>query len=157
MAGSINKVILIGRLGMDPEVRHLEGGSVVSNFNIATSENYTNKAGEKVENTEWHRLELWDKLATLAEKYLKKGDQIYVEGKLRTDNWQDKEGNSRSTVRIRVQEMTFLGSPNRSGEGSAPAAPRSSSAESTEPARAPASDPAPSYQSRTQGDDDLPF
>ncbi len=156
MAGSINKVILIGRLGTDPEVRHLEGGAVVSNFNIATSENYTNKAGEKVENTEWHRLELWDKLATLAEKYLKKGDQIYVEGKLRTDNWQDKEGISRSTVRIRVQEMTFLGGSSRSGEGSPSAQASPRDAENAEPVRAPAP-PSSSYQAHPKGEDDLPF
>jgi single-strand DNA-binding protein len=108
MAG-VNKVILIGNLGSDPEVRHLSNGSVVANFNIATSESYTNKNGERVTQTEWHRIELWDGLAKVAEQYLKKGNTIYVEGKLKTENWQDSEGNNRTTTRIRGLNMTMLG------------------------------------------------
>ena len=112
MAG-VNKVILIGNLGSDPEVRYLEGGRVVANFNIATSESYTNKNGERVEQTEWHRIEIWDGLAKIAEQYLKKGNQVYIEGKLRTDTWLDKESNQqRSRVSIRTTSMTLLGSPN---------------------------------------------
>jgi single-strand DNA-binding protein len=111
MAG-VNKVILIGNLGSDPEVRHLSTGSVVANFNIATSESYTNKSGEKVTQTEWHRIELWDGLAKVAEQYLKKGNTVYVEGKLRTENWQDNDGNSRTTIRIRATNMNLLGGRN---------------------------------------------
>lgn len=108
MAG-VNKVILIGNLGSDPEVRHLSSGSVVANFNIATSESYTNKNGEKVTQTEWHRIELWDGLAKVAEQYLKKGQTVYIEGKLKTENWQDNDGNNRTTTRIRGLNMTMLG------------------------------------------------
>ena len=108
MAG-VNKVILIGNLGSDPEVRHLSSGSVVANFNIATSESYTNKNGERVTQTEWHRIELWDGLAKVAEQYLKKGQTVYIEGKLKTENWQDNDGNNRTTTRIRGLNMTMLG------------------------------------------------
>jgi single-strand DNA-binding protein len=107
MAG-VNKVILVGNLGADPEVRHLEGGSVVANFNIATSESYT-KNGERITQTEWHRIEAWDGLAKVAEQYLKKGNMVFVEGKIRTDSWQDKEGNNRSTTKIRALNLTMLG------------------------------------------------
>src|SRR5690606_31427151 len=108
MAG-INKVILIGNLGADPEIRHLPNGSVVANFNMATSESYTNRNGEKVTQTEWHRIELWDTQAKLAEQYLKKGHSVYIEGKLKYDNWQDQDGNNRTTTKIRALSMQFLG------------------------------------------------
>ncbi|MCG8311479.1 MAG: single-stranded DNA-binding protein [Cytophagales bacterium] len=108
MAG-VNKVILIGNLGSDPEIRHLSNGSVVANFNIATSETYNNKNGERVTQTEWHRIELWDGLAKVAEQYLKKGQTVYIEGKLKTENWQDSDGNNRTTTRIRGLNMTMLG------------------------------------------------
>lgn len=122
MAG-INKVILIGILGADPEVRHLSNGSVVANFNMATSESYTTKNGEKVTQTEWHRIELWDGLAKIAEQYLKKGRTVYIEGKLKTDNWQDNEGVQRYTTRIRGYNMQLLGgrsdASDNSGSGAA--------------------------------------
>lgn len=105
----VNKVILIGNLGSDPEVRHLSNGSVVANFNIATSESYNNRNGERVTQTEWHRIELWDGLAKVAEQYLKKGNTVYIEGKIRTETWQDNDGNTRTTTRIRAQNMTMLG------------------------------------------------
>lgn len=111
MAG-VNKVILIGNLGADPEIRHLENGSVVANFNIATTESYTNKKGERIEQTEWHRIELWEGLARIAQEHLKKGNQVYIEGRLRTENWTDKDGNPRSRVSIRANNMTMLGAPN---------------------------------------------
>ena len=107
MAG-VNKVILLGRLGADPEMKYLEGGSVIARFNIATSESYT-KNGEKITQTEWHRIELWDNLAKTAEQYLQKGDNVYIEGKIRTEEWQDKEGNNRTTLRIRGTNITLLG------------------------------------------------
>lgn len=111
MAG-VNKVILVGNLGADPEIRNLPSGSSVANFNIATSETYTNKNGERVTQTEWHRIECWEGLAKIAEQYLKKGNQVYVEGKLRTEEWQDKEGNTRYTTKVRAQNMTMLGGRN---------------------------------------------
>jgi single-strand DNA-binding protein len=107
MAG-VNKVILIGKLGADPEMKYLEGGSVVARFNMATSETYT-RNGERITQTEWHRIELWDNLAKIAEQYLKKGDTAYIEGKIRTEEWQDKDGNNRTTMRIRGANLTLLG------------------------------------------------
>jgi len=110
MAGSINKVILIGNLGKDPEVRHLESGATVANFPIATSETYKDrKSGEKVSQTEWHNIVLWRGLADVAERFLKKGDKIYIEGKLKTRSWQDQEGNNRYTTEIIADNMTMLG------------------------------------------------
>jgi single-strand DNA-binding protein len=107
MAG-VNKVILLGNIGADPEVRHFDSGSVVANINLATTESYKNKEGERVDNTEWHYLELWDGLAKISEQYLKKGDQIYIEGKIKTDNWQAEDGTNRKTTKIRVVNMTML-------------------------------------------------
>lgn len=110
MAGSINKVILIGNLGKDPEVRHLESGVAVCNFSIATGETYKDRnSGEKVTHTEWHNIVLWRGLAEVAEKYLKKGAKIYIEGKLRTRSWQDQEGNTKYTTEILGDNMTMLG------------------------------------------------
>lgn len=112
MAGSVNKVILIGNLGKDPEVRHLENGAVVANFSLATSEVYTDKStGVKKENTDWHDIVVWRGLAEVAEKYLKKGYKVYVEGKLKKRSWQDKEGNTRYTTEIVADEMTILSRP----------------------------------------------
>lgn len=152
MAG-VNKVILIGNLGSDPEVRHLSNGSVVANFNIATSESYTNKNGERVTQTEWHRIELWEGLAKVAEQYLKKGQSVYIEGKLKTENWQDSDGNNRTTTRIRGLNMTMLGGKNTSDQSvgnEGPPAQQTTSA----PVAAPAQNtPAPSDEEV----DDLPF
>lgn len=112
MAGSVNKVILIGNLGKDPEVRHLENGAVVANFPLATSEVYTDKStGEKRENTDWHDIVVWRGLAEVAEKYLKKGYKVYVEGKLKKRSWQDKEGNTRYTTEVLAEELTILSRP----------------------------------------------
>jgi len=114
---SLNKVMLIGNLGKDPEVRYLDNNKVVATFTIATNENYTDKNGEKRTETEWHRIEMWDQLAKIAEKYLKKGSQVYVEGRIRTENWRDKEGNERSDKKIRVSGLTLLGAKqNNDGE-----------------------------------------
>ncbi|MEY4604850.1 MAG: hypothetical protein RIT43_2142 [Bacteroidota bacterium] len=112
MAGSVNKVILIGNLGKDPEVRHLENGGVVANFPLATSETYTDKStGEKKEVTDWHDVVLWRGLAEVAEKYLRKGTKIYVEGKLKKRSWQDKEGQTRYQIEVVGDEMTILSRP----------------------------------------------
>tara|TARA_B100000963_G_C22598729_1_gene659194 strand:- start:1334 stop:1807 length:474 start_codon:yes stop_codon:yes gene_type:complete len=110
MASSVNKVILIGNLGKDPEVRHLDSGVGVANFSIATSETYKDRnSGERVSQTEWHNVVLWRGLADIAEKYLKKGDKIYIEGKLRTRSWQDQQGNNRYTTEVIADNMTMLG------------------------------------------------
>jgi len=108
MAG-VNKVILVGNLGQDPEVRYLDSGVAVANFSLATTENYKNKQGERVSQTEWHNIVLWRGLAEVAEKYLKKGSSIYVEGKIRNRKWEDKEGNTRYNTEILADNMTMLG------------------------------------------------
>jgi single-strand DNA-binding protein len=108
MAG-VNKVILVGNLGKDPEVRHLEGGNSVANFTLATNEYYKDKQGARVERTEWHNISAWRGLAELAEKYLKKGTQVYVEGKLRTRQYQDKDHQTRYITEIIAEEISLLG------------------------------------------------
>lgn len=119
MAGSVNKVILIGNLGADPEVRFTPSGQAVANFRIATSESWTDKgSGQKQERTEWHRIVVWGKLAELCGEYLKKGRQCYVEGRLQTREWTDKEGKKNYTTEVVAQTVQFLGGPGgRGGEG----------------------------------------
>lgn len=111
MAGSVNKVILIGNVGKDPEVRHLENGQVVANITLATSEVYTDKSGQKREQTDWHDIVLWRGLAEITSKYVKKGYKLYVEGKLKKRSWQDKEGQTRYTIEVVADEMTILSRP----------------------------------------------
>ena len=108
MAG-VNKVILIGNLGKDPEVRYLDSGVAVANFSLATTESYKNKEGERVSQTEWHNIVLWRGLAEVAEKWLKKGSSVYIEGKIRSRKWEDKERNTRYTTEILADNMTMLG------------------------------------------------
>jgi len=105
---SVNKVILIGNVGKDPETRHLEGGNTVSKFPLATSENYKNKDGEKITNTEWHNIVLWRGLAEIAEKYVKKGSQLYIEGRIRTRTYTDQEGNTKYITEIIGDSMQML-------------------------------------------------
>lgn len=106
---SINKVILIGNSGSDPEVKYLDGDRAVANFSLATNESYTDKQGNRITQTEWHRIEMWDSLAKVAEKYLTKGRQVYIEGKIKTDKWTDKEGVDKYTTRIRANTLQMLG------------------------------------------------
>ena len=121
MAGTVNKVILIGNLGKDPEVRHLENGAVVANFPIATSESYTDKtSGQKIENTDWHNIVVWRGLAGVVEKYVRKGQKVYVEGKLKTRSWQDKDGNTRYTTEVIADELTILSRPEQQSQSQAP-------------------------------------
>jgi len=109
MNGTVNKVILIGNLGKDPEIRRLENGAVVASFSIATSESFTDKnSGEKKEITDWHDIVLWRGLAEIAEKYIRKGTKIYVEGKLKKRSWQDKEGNTKYNTEVIGEELTIL-------------------------------------------------
>ena len=105
---SLNKVILVGNLGKDPEVRHLEGGSVVATFSLATSETFKDRSGNKVDQTEWHNIVLWGPKAEFAEKYLKKGNTIMVEGKLKTRSWEDKEKVKRYTTEIFGDNVTII-------------------------------------------------
>lgn len=106
----INKVIILGNLGKDPEVRRLEGGATVANFSVATSETYKDKTtGDRKTQTEWHNVVLWKGLAEIAEKYLQKGSQVYVEGKIRTRSWDDKDGNKKYTTEIVGNELKMLG------------------------------------------------
>ena len=145
----VNKVILIGNLGADPEIRHLQNGVSVANFRIATSETFKDKTtGEKREQTEWHSIVAWRGLAEITEKYLRKGSKVYVEGKLRTRNWQDKDGNQRYTTEIQADEMTLLDRPtgDRGGEQQYARPAAAAPAQVTAPAGAPPSDL-----------DDLPF
>ncbi len=121
----INKVILVGNVGKDPEVRHLDSGVAVTTFPLATSETYRNKEGQKVTNTEWHNIVLWRGLAEIAEKYVKKGNPLYIEGKIRTRSWDDKDGNKRYTTEIVADNMQMLGSK-QSQEEAATSTPESS-------------------------------
>jgi single-strand DNA-binding protein len=146
---AVNKVILVGNVGNDPEIRHLEGGTPVANFRLATSENYTNRSGEKVTQTEWHNIVLWRGLAEVTEKYVKKGAQLYIEGKIRTRSWDDKDGNKRYTTEIVADVMQMLGKRSESsGENpqnqSAPGAYTSAAGNNDIPSPA-------------EPDDDLPF
>lgn len=105
---SVNKVILVGNVGVDPEVRYLDGGTAVATVRLATSESYKNKNGERITQTEWHSIVLWRGLAEIAEKYVKKGMQLYIEGRLRTRSWDDKDGNKRYTTEVVADTMKML-------------------------------------------------
>ncbi len=151
---SINKVIIIGNLGRDPETRYLPDGGAVTNISVATTEVWKDKSGEKQERTEWHRVAFFGRLAEIAGEYLKKGSPVYVEGSLRTRKWQDKEGKDRYTTEIIASEMKMLGQ--RSG-GSEPMETRE-----REPAQATAGGGGGKPQGKKGGgfdemDDDIPF
>jgi single-strand DNA-binding protein len=147
----VNKVILVGRLGKDPEVRNLESGATVANFTMATSESYKDKTtGDRKEVTEWHNIVLWRGLADVAAKYLHKGDMVYIEGKLRTRSW-EKEGVTRYTTEIVGDNMTMLSTKPSGGSQEYSATPRSASSE--EPGNSSLRDK-PSADNTT---DDLPF
>jgi single-strand DNA-binding protein len=152
MAG-INKVILVGNLGKDPEVRHLESGAVVANFSIATSEYYTDKSGQRITQTEWHNVVLWRRNAEVAEKYLSKGKQVYIEGKLRTRNWTDRDGVTRYTTEVVGDVLQLLGA-RPEGDSDRSTAQVQDQSESTSTAQPKANEPelAPGTP-----EDDLPF
>lgn len=147
MNGTVNKVILIGNLGKDPEIRRLENGAVVATFSIATSESFTDKnSGEKKEITDWHDIVLWRGLAEIAEKYIRKGTKIYVEGKLKKRSWQDKEGNTKYNTEVIGEELTIL---SRLETSDKPAAPYNSSGTPNLPSDMPGLS--------SSSDDDSPF
>jgi single-strand DNA-binding protein len=128
MAG-INKVILIGNLGRDPELRYTQNGQPVANFSLATSENWTDKSsGEKVEKTEWHRVVVWGRTAEHCSQYLAKGRTVYIEGRLQTRDWEDKEGQKRSTTEVNAQTVQFLGGPRGQGTSDSETMPEPKSA-----------------------------
>ena len=154
MARGINKVILVGNLGKDPETRYMPSGKAVTNFSIATSESWKDKqTGEQKEQTEWHNIVMYDRLAEIAAEYLRKGSQVYVEGRLRTRKWQDKEGRDRYTTEIIANEMQMLG-----GRGGGGAGTESRSEPRGESRAAAADRPAPaSSGGGSDFDDDIPF
>ena len=120
---SLNKVLLIGRLGKDPEIRYTPDGAPVANFSLATSDFWTDKSGTRQERTEWHNIVAWNKLADLSKRFLAKGRQVYIEGRLRTREWDDRDGNKRRTVEVIANQLVLLGSRPEgmdSGGGSAP-------------------------------------
>ena len=118
MGKSINKVILVGRLGRDPEMKYTASGTPFCRFSIATDEGWTDKAsGEKTEKTEWHNIVVWDKLAEICNSYLAKGRMVYIEGSLQTREWDDQEGNKRKTTEVRARDMVLLGGPPGGGDG----------------------------------------
>ena len=137
----VNKVILIGNVGADPEVRYLEGGVAVTRFSLATTETYNNKNGERVSQTEWHNIVLWRNLAQIAEKYVKKGMALYIEGRLRTRTWDDQNGNKRYTTEIYGDTMQML----------------SRKQDNYEKTPEPPMPEAPSSLSNSDDSDDLPF
>jgi single-strand DNA-binding protein len=108
---SVNKAILIGNLGRDPELRYTQNGQAVANFTLATNETWTDKSGERVERTEWHRIVVWGKMAESCGQYLSKGRTVYIEGRIQTREWEDKDGNKRYTTEINAQTVQFLGGP----------------------------------------------
>jgi single-strand DNA-binding protein len=140
----VNKVILVGNLGSDPQIRYTPQGTAVANFSVATTERYTNKNGERESRTEWHRIVAWSKLAEICSEYLKKGKQVYIEGRIQTRQWDDKDGNKRTSTEIVATNMVMLG---RAGDaGGDTAAPQEF------PADEQATQEAPAGQ-----EDDLPF
>ena len=162
---SVNKVILIGNLGRDPEVRYAPSGSAICNVTIATSRQWKNKdSGERQEETEWHRVVFYDRLAEIAGEYLKKGKSVYIEGRLKTRKWTDKDGVEKYTTEIIANEMTMLGSREGGGSGGDSGADEGGGYTSQRPQRsAPAARPAatkPATKSSTgfdDMDDDIPF
>ena len=153
MAGGVNKAILIGNLGADPEVRFTQGGQAVANFRIATSESWKDKNGNPQERTEWHRIVVWGKLAELCGEYLKKGRQCYVEGRLQTREWTNKENQKQWTTEVVAQSVTFLGG-RPDGASASPrreAQPQNGTSQS-DYGPPPMEDPGP-----MPGGDDIPF
>jgi len=153
----LNKVQLIGRLGRDPEVRYTQDGACIANLAVATSESYKDKdSGERKENTEWHRIVLFRRIAEIAGEYLTKGSLVYLEGRLRTRKWQNKEGQDQYTTEIVGTTLKMLGSRSDSAGSGQAGAP---SSKASQPKSSPSSDAAPSYNGGfdTDFDDDIPF
>jgi single-strand DNA-binding protein len=156
MARGVNKVILVGNLGQDPESRTTPGGTTVTNVRIATTESWTDKqSGEKKEQTEWHTVVMWNKLGEIAAEYLRKGSQVYIEGRLQTRKWQDKEGKDRYSTEVVASDMQMLGS--RGGGGGGAAQETRDSREASGGGRASPAAAAPAAGAGADFDDDIPF
>lgn len=136
---SVNKVILVGNLGRDPELRYIQSGQAVANFSLATNERWRDKEGNNQERTEWHRIVVWGKSAENCAQYLKKGRSVYIEGKLQTREWEDREGNKRTTTEINAQTVQFLGGRS-GGDSGGDFAPDRGSDEPRDPNPPPPSD-----------------
>lgn len=150
MARGVNKVILIGNLGQEPETRYMPSGSAVTNIRLATNESWKDKeSGEQIDRTEWHRIAFFNRLAEIAGEYLHKGSQVYIEGRIRTRKWQDKEGQDRYTTEIIADQMQMLGS--RAGGGASSSGDFQQSAPPVAAAQSGGSRPEPEF------DDDIPF
>lgn len=145
---SLNKVMLIGHLGKDPEVRYTSEGSPVATFSLATSENWTDKNGTRQEHTEWHTIVAWSKLADLSKRFLTKGRQVYIEGRIRSRDWNDRDGNKRRTTEVIATQMVLLGSRSQGMDAGA-AAPMASSGRSQEAE--------PAFDDAGITDSDIPF
>ncbi|MGK5092294.1 single-stranded DNA-binding protein [Deltaproteobacteria bacterium TL4] len=156
--GSLNKVMLIGNLGKDPEIRYTQSGNAVANFSIATTDIWKDKQGQRQEKTEWHTVVAWDRLADLAQSYLKKGKQVYIEGSLQTRSWEDQQGQKRYTTEIIAKTIQFLGVKEGPGSGyenqgyTAPA-PQNPPQQQGVPTRQPS---APQYQTPPGDDNSTP-
>ncbi|MFL5378517.1 MAG: single-stranded DNA-binding protein [Myxococcales bacterium] len=161
MAGSgVNKVILVGNLGKDPEVRYTPGGQAVANFTIATNENWTDKSGQKQERTEWHRIVVWGKLAELCSEYLAKGRQVYVEGRLQTREWTNKEGAKQYTTEVVANQVVFLsgGERGQAREGRGPSRSTGTGGGAEDFGQPPPPyDEAPGAGGAAKAEDDIPF
>jgi len=150
MAGTINKVILIGHTGDEVKMHYFEGGNSIGRFPLATNEEYTNRTtGERVSNTEWHNIVVRNKAAEICEKYLKKGDKVYIEGRLKTRKWQDDKGMDRYSTEIQCTDFTFLSTKNDSQGGNVP------NPTSQQVGQKPAEKPV--TETKTEDADDLPF
>jgi len=147
---SINKAILVGNVGKDPEVRYLEGGASVASFSLATTEVYKNKNGEKVSQTEWHNIVAWRHLADLAEKYINKGKQLYIEGRITNRSWEDKDGVKRYTTEIVANTIQLLGRKGDEVDGSSDNNPQSEKRDSPKEEK-------PEFTEESMEEDDLPF
>jgi single-strand DNA-binding protein len=157
---SVNKVIVIGNLGKDPELRYTPGGQAVCDLSVATTDQWTDKGGERKEQTEWHRVVVWGKQAENCSQYLTKGRQVYVEGRLRTRQWDDKDGNKRYTTEIVAQTVQFLGGGRGEGGGArerAPAGERPQRRESAGEGGGPPDDFGGGPPGGAMADDDIPF
>lgn len=153
---SVNKAILIGNLGKDPEVRYMPSGEAIANITLATTDTWKDKSGEKQEKTEWHRVSFFGRQAEVVGEYLKKGSQIYVEGRIQTRKWQDKEGQDRYTTEIVADRMQMLGGKS-SGSGSFEVVENKPAASSSGSAAAPAKAAPTAKNSFDNFDDDIPF
>jgi single-strand DNA-binding protein len=154
MARGVNKVILVGNLGQDPELRYTGSGTAVCNLRLATNESYKDASGEWVERTEWHSVVAWARLAEICNEYLKKGSQVYFEGSLQTRQWEDKDGNTKYTTEIKAREMMMLSGRGDGGGSFSSSGPSSSMSSSPAPA---AADSGSKDDYTFQPDDDLPF